>query len=102
MRIKMEVNPMWNVSSRLDKDVLESLYEKFVAIAEDPDIDYYSHRELVAAAGHFLGWIVLNIDCKDCRKNTKARITAGLKFLYRKADEEAPPKPAGSNTEHLH
>jgi hypothetical protein len=30
--------------------------------------------------------------------------TAGLKFLYRKADEEAPPRfiPPGLDTEHLH
>jgi hypothetical protein len=85
----------------LDRDVVESLCEKFHAIADDPGVTY-SHQELASAASEFIAWIVLNIDCGNCRKNTKTAVTNGLKFLYRKADEEAPPKPAGSNTEHLH
>jgi hypothetical protein len=92
----------WKVADRLDRDVVDSLVQKFQAIAEDPDARY-SHQELSAAAQQFLGWVVLNIDCGGCRKNTKAAIAAGLKILFRSADEQAPPKPhVGSDAGALH
>ena len=90
----------WQVKQRVDPDIVDALYQKFQAIAEDARSDY-SHLELAAAAQQFIGWIVLNVDCAGCRKATKDSTMAGLKLLFRKADEQAPPTKM-LPIEHLH